>query len=681
MGCVQAGVSASGGASIPRYYGKESPEEQLVRELWDSMAMLEIGFLNSFFSSIDFMQRCEEAVESIDDADKVSHIFLEYGMKTESAFFGNLQWIHVLARIFELYQSEQTITFDSDPDWCMTEDVFTDYCRDYRRWIPARFILIFEQVEHPIMRAFIQQHRVLPYEDRVLESISQSIQYLTHNFTVKHARSTVLDFVLSSEHRQPKVVLQDFVNFYITSSLAWDICEYVFHLHVCYLATKELCVPLGCYDWNEESSIASNRPASQTLVVDNNPDSDSENDDLILEESVNLENNQIMEQKFCDRLIRSLAPREYNGCKKSRRSICVNTEDSCSDNSSYKESSPRSPSRDWFPKYHPARNANAKRRGHSFPSNYRTNDWDNKESIENTIQSSLITQTTVLPNLERSITKPHVRPWEMNRDISDFFRETTDEYKKSFNTDFKSQVVEQIPGGGAVYSVAIPSTPVSSSVKSDQANVIAPSLGSSPYRTAAERLLKSIGARAGSTFPLPERSVSEPPPRLQSDSKPKVLTKSLTKSHRKETSFFVREILDGWGDAPLVKDAKSISKPNKAIIPRGFDCDDTGSVSGMLDGKRRCSDEKSGTVSEARKRIGSLRLFIPKVHGDNTTSSSLEASPKSHTSSLKSHRQSPAAPLPYGENAYSRDQRLSRSLGGEKLRQIPSTDTSGPTFV
>jgi len=677
MGCVQAGVSASGGASICRYYGKESPEEQLVRELWDSMAMLEIGFLNSFFSSIDFMQRCEEATESIDDSDKVCHIFLEYGMETEAAFFGNLQWIHVLSRIFELYQSEQTITFDCDPDWCMTEDVFTDYCRDYRRWIPARFILIFEQVDNPIMRAFIQQHRVLPYEDRVVESISQSIHYLTDNFNKKHARSTVLDFVLSSKHHQSKVVLQDFLNFYITSSLAWDICEYMFHLHVCYLATKELCVPLGCYDWNEESSIASNRPASQTLVVDNNPDSDSENDDLILEESVNLENNQIQEQKFCDRLIRSLAPREYNGWQKSRRSICVNTEDSCSDNSSFKESSPRSPSRDWFPKYHPARNANAKRRGHSFPSNYRTNEWEYKEPVENTIQSSFMTQTTVLPNVERSITQPKLRPWETNRTISDFFRETTDEYKRrvSRNSDLKSPVLEQIPGGGAMFSMAYPSTPVSS-VKSDQPHVIQPSVGSSPYR-AAERLLKAIGARAGNTFP--ERSVSEPPPTLQSDPKPKVLTKSLTKSHRKETSIFVREILGDWGDAPLIKDGKSISKSNIAIIPRGIDCDDTGS--GMLDAKRRCSDEKSGTFSEVRKRIGSLRLYIPRVHGDNTTSSSLEASPKSHTSSLKSHLQSLAAPLPNEDNAHSRDKRLRRSLGGDKIRQIPRTGTSGPTFV
>merc|ERR1712060_372086 len=262
---------------------------------------------------------------------------------------------------------------------------------------------------------------------------------------------------------------------------------------------------------------------------------------------------------------------------------------------------------------------------------------------------------------------------------SDFFRETTDEYKRrvSRNSDLKSPVLEQIPGGGAIFSLACPSTPVSS-VKSDQPIVMPPSVGSSPYRT-AERLLKAIGARAGNTFP--ERSVSEPPPTLQSDPKPKMLTKSLTKSHRKETSIFVREILGDWGDAPLIKDGKSISKSksNLAIIPRGIDCDDTGS--GMLDVKRRCSDENSGTVSEARRRISSLRLYIPKVHGDNTTSSSLEASPKSHTSSLKSHLQSLAAPLPNEDNAYSKDQRLRRSLGGDKIRQIPRTGTSGPTFV
>jgi len=677
MGCV-AGIPGSSGNSTYRY-GKESPQEQLVRELWDSTAMLEIGFLNSFFSSIDFMQRCEEAAELIDDPDKVSHIFLEYGMKTEAAFFGNLQWIHVLSRIFELYQSEQAITLDSEPDWCMSEDVFTDYSREYRRWIPARFSLIFEHGDNPIMRAFIQQHRVLPYEDRVLDSISQSIRYLTDNFNVKQTRSTVLDFVLSSKHHQPKIVLQDFLNFYITSSLSWDICEYMFHLHVCYLATKELCVPLGCYDWNEESSIASNRPPSQALFVDREPDSVSENDDLILEESVNLENNQIQEQKFCDMLIRSLAPREYNGWQKSRRSICVNTEDSCSDNSSYKESSPRSPSRDWFPKYHPARNANAKRRGHSFPVHYRTNDWEYKEPIENTIQSSFMTQTTVLPNLERSMTLTHIRPWESNKSISDFFKETRDDYNPGAprNTDLKSPVLEQIPGGGFMFSRAFPSTPVSSSFVSDQPNIIPPSVGSSPYHP-TDRLSLPIGARAGNTFP--ERSVSEPPPRLQSDPKPKALAKSLTKSHRKETSIFVREILGDWGDAPLVKDGKSISKPNIALVPRGIDFDDTGSVHGMLDAKRRCSDENSCTVSEIRKRISSLRLYIPKVNGENTTSSSFEASPKSHTSSLKSHLQSPA-PRPYEDNAYSRGRRPRRLLGKDRLRQIPRTGTSGPTFV
>jgi len=683
MGCV-AGVNGRSANSTGRF-GKESPQEQLVRELWDSTAMLEIGFLNNFYSSIEFMQRCEQAAAFIDDPDEVNHIFLEYGMKTEAAFFGNLQWIHVLSRIFELYQSEQTITIDRQSDWCMREDVFADYCRDYRRWIPARFRLIFEHSEHPILTDFIQQHRVLPFEDRVLDSISQSIRFLTDNFTVKQTRSTVLDFVLTSKH-QPKIVLQDFLNFYITSSLAWDICEYMFHLHVCYLATKELCVPLGCYDENEESSIASNRAASQTLVVDNNPESESENDGLILEESVNLENNQIQEQKFCDRLIRSLAPREYTGWQKSRRSICVNTEDSGSDNSSYKESSPRSPSRVWFPKYHPARNANAKRRGYNFSAQYRTNDYESKERMDHTLQSSHMTQTSALANFERSIT--HTRPWESNKSIHDFFSETREEYHSNpqRDTDMKAHSLEQIPGGGFMFTLGNPSTPASTSflsevIASNYTRSKAPplSVGSSPNpRSGRQR--NPIVVRTGSTFPV--RAVSEPLPRLQSAPKSKSLTKSLTKSKPKGTNLVSVEILGDWGDSPLVKvkESKSIPKPTAILAPRGIDCDDTGSVSGILDAKRRCSDENSFTMSEIRKRISSLRLYVPKMNGENTTSSSFEVSPKSHTSSLKSNLLSPAI-LPYEDNAYSREQRPRRSLVSDRIRQIPRTWTSGPTFV
>jgi len=670
MGCV-AGVNGPPENSTSRFI-KESPQQKVVRELWDSTAMLEIGFLNSFFSSIDFMQRCEKAAPAfLDDPDEVSHIFLEYGMKTEAAFFGNLRWIHVLSRIFELYQSEQAKT----AEWCMGEEVFADYCRDYRKWIPARFGLLFEHSNNPTMRDFIQQHQILPFGLRVLDSIAQSIRYLTDNFTAKQTRSTVLDFVLSNKHKQPKIVLQDFLNFYITSSLAWDICEYMFHLHVCYLATEELCVPLGCYDENEESSIA---PRAE-VRVDNNPESDSENDVLILEESVNQEKTQIEEQKFCDKLIRSLAPREYNGWQKSRRSFSVNkTEDSDSDNSSYKESSPRSPSRVWFPKYHPARNANAKRRGYGFAAHYRTNNYEYKEPIENTVLSSHFTQTSVLTNPERSFT--HLRPWHSNKRVSEFFSETRDDYhaRAPMDRELKSPALEQIPGGGFMFTRAITSTPVSSSVVSEglknnttKVNALPLSAGSSPYHQ-AERLLNPNVARPAWTFP--PRSVSEPPRRLWSAPQPKSLAKSLTKSHRKETSIFVHEILGDCGDAPLVKEVKSIPKQNQTLVPRGIDCDDTtGSVSGIVDAKRGCSDEKP----ESRKRI-SLHLFIPKVNGSNTTSSSLDGTPKSLTSSLKSHLVS-SAPLAYEDNTYSKRPR--RSLGKDSMRQIPGTGTSGPTFV
>jgi len=182
------------------------------------------------------------------------------------------------------------MALDREHDWCMSEDEFNDYRQDYLRWIPARFALIFgEHRDHPIITEFIHQHQVLPSWNRVIDSISKSINFLTDSFTVEHSRSTVLDFKISTKHQKSEIHLQNFLNYYITSSLAWKVCEYMFLLHICYMVNEEICVPLGCYEEKEKSSIALHREASQTLVVDNNPDSDSENESQILEESVNME--------------------------------------------------------------------------------------------------------------------------------------------------------------------------------------------------------------------------------------------------------------------------------------------------------------------------------------------------------------------------------------------------------
>jgi len=90
MGCVSSANAVQG--NLSNRCAKESPQEQLTRKLWDNVVMMELGFINTFFSAIEFMQFCERAAGSLpEDPDEVNNIFFDYGMKTEASFFSNLQ--------------------------------------------------------------------------------------------------------------------------------------------------------------------------------------------------------------------------------------------------------------------------------------------------------------------------------------------------------------------------------------------------------------------------------------------------------------------------------------------------------------------------------------------------------------------------------------------------------------